>query len=147
MPANLTRIPAQTLQLSVDQQTVAVSNFIEYYEDASELLTIDDVLAENFDVNFIPYNRDLLNFGITSSAYWVRLNLDWSAMPSSAQKILEFGPPKIVAGPARGGINLYTINDQREIETEYILGSLQSEREIKTLNRGLALIIDESFSA
>ena len=100
MPDNLTRIPAlpvsqnlglvrlacflcaclwisagsaQTLQLSVDQQTVAVSNFIEYYEDASELLTIDDVLAENFDVNFIPYNRDLLNFGITSSAYWVRL--------------------------------------------------------------------------
>ncbi len=138
-------VMGQALEVSPNTETIAVSNFVEYYEDGSELLTIDEVLAENFDVNFIPYNRELLNFGITSSAYWVRLRLDWSGMPAGATKILEFGPPKIVAGVVRGGIELFTINAQRQVEREYILGTLQDPREIKTLNRGFALIVDESF--
>ncbi len=138
-------VNAQTLQVSPGTDTIAVSNYMEYYEDASELLTIEDVLAENFDVNFIPFDGDLLNFGITSSAYWVRLNLDWSAMPAGSQKVLEFGPPKIVAGIVRGGIELFSINNQRQVQTQYNLGTLESPREIKTLNRGFALMVDESF--
>lgn len=138
---------AQAIEVRPDSETIPVTESVEYYEDSSELLTIEDVLAPDFAVNFIPYNRDLLNFGITSSAYWVRFTMDWSGMEPGAQKILEFGPPKIVAGIQRGGIELYTFNDQGQLESEYILGTLQDPREIKTLNRGFAILIDEDFGS
>lgn len=67
---------AQTIVVDENSDSVAVTLSVEYYEDSSEALTIDDVLAPSFDVNFIPHNRDLLNFGMTSAAYWVRFNLD-----------------------------------------------------------------------
>lgn len=138
---------AQTIRVSEDVDSVAVTESVEYYEDISESLTIDDVLAPGFNVNFIPHDRDLLNFGITSAAYWVRFNLDWSEMSHGTQKILEFGPPKIVAGVVRGGIELFSLGPDGSIQDRYLLGSLQSERELKTLNRGFALLVDETFGS
>lgn len=138
---------AQSIEVSPDTGTVAVTNYIEYYEDNTEQLNIDDVLSANFNVNFIPYNRDLLNFGLTSSAYWIRFSLDWSNMEPGAQKILEFGPPKLVAGITRGGIELYSLNPNGQVDSEYILGTLEDPREIKTLNRGFALVVDESYGS
>jgi hypothetical protein len=66
----------------VDRQTefLALADAVDYYEDSSEALTIDDVLAPNFGVNFIAHDEDSLHFGITSSAYWIRFDLDWSAL-------------------------------------------------------------------
>lgn len=92
----LTASPTQAQQavvISNDAERVSIADYLEYYEDGSEALTFEDVLAPNFSVNFIPYDRDILHFGITSSAYWLRLNLDWSNVPADTVKILEFGPP------------------------------------------------------
>ena len=136
---------ADTIQVDESLDAVAVTLSVEYYEDGSEALSIDDVLAASFDVNFIPHDRDILHFGMTSAAYWVRFNLDWSQVGHGGQKILEFGPPKLVGGVVRGGIELYTIGPDRTVDSRYVLGTLDSEREIKTLNRGFALIIDETF--
>ncbi|MCG8413237.1 MAG: sensor histidine kinase [Pseudomonadales bacterium] len=136
---------AQPVVVSSSAESVAITTSVEYYEDSSEALTIEEVLAPSFNVNFIPYDRDLLHFGMTSSAYWVRFGLDWSEMAPDTQKIIEFGPPKLVGGIMRGGIELFVIDDQGQVSDQYSLGSLQSEREIKTLNRGFALVLDESF--
>lgn len=51
---------------------------VEYYEDRSEALTIDEVLSPQFSVNFLPNRSDILHFGITSSAYWIRSRLERS---------------------------------------------------------------------
>lgn len=138
---------AQSIEVSPGTETVAITNYVEYYEDSTEQLTIDDVLNTNFNVNFIPYNRELLNFGLTSSAYWIRFSLDWSNMEPGAQKILEFGPPKLVAGITRGGIELYGLNSNGQVDFEYVLGTMEDPREIKTLNRGFALVVDESYGS
>lgn len=108
-------------------------------------ITKTAVLAPTFGVNFIPHSRDILHFGITSSAYWLRLNFDWSEMESGAPKVLEFGPPKIVAGVVRGGIELYVIDQAGGVRTSYFLGNQDSEREIKTLSRGFAILVDAEF--
>tara|TARA_B110000858_G_C17810153_1_gene480706 strand:+ start:268 stop:537 length:270 start_codon:yes stop_codon:yes gene_type:complete len=75
---------------------LSLANTATYYEDSSESLTIDDVLAPNFGVNFIEHDADILHFGITSSAYWVRFDLDWSTLDHTESKILEFGPRNLL---------------------------------------------------
>ncbi len=136
---------AQSLLLEPATERVAIASSFEIYEDSSESLTIAEVTAPNFNVNFIPHERDILHFGITSSAYWLRINLDWSRMPAGSQKVLEFGPPKLVAGVVRGGIQIYTIGESGQVVSEYSLGTLEDTREIKTLSRGFALNIDQSY--
>lgn len=136
---------AQDIKLDNTSDRIQLAEFFEYYEDSSETLTIQDILAPNFSVNFIPHERDILNFGVTTSAYWIRMRLDWSEVPSGASRILEFGPPKLVAGIIRGGIEMHVLNDAGELEQSYTMGTEASPREMKTLSRGFAFIIDESF--
>ncbi len=135
----------QTITIDSSANQMAIADRVEYYEDQSESLTIEDVLAPSFNVNFVPHNREIIHFGLTSSAYWVRFNFDWSEMDSGATRILEFGPPKLVAGPVRGGIQLYALSADGAVVSEYILGSHLDDRELKTLNRGFALRIDPSY--
>ena len=128
-----------------DEPQQSLAPHIEYYEDGSEILGITDILAANFDVNFIPYNRDILHFGLTSSAYWLRFNLDWSEITNDSLRILEFGPPRIVSDLIRGGIEVYVVDSDRQITNQLILGSGTSPLERKTLNRGFALTITPEF--
>jgi signal transduction histidine kinase/DNA-binding response OmpR family regulator len=136
---------ADTTIVDKGSNHLAIADAVEYYEDGSESLTIDDVLAENFSVNFIPHNEDILHFGITSSAYWIRFSLDWSSLEPSDSKILEFGPPKLVAGIMRGGIEIFVVNEQGDLVSQYLLGTQESPNELKTLNRGFALKINEMY--
>ena len=57
------------LHLGFKEALLAIADAVDYYEDSSESLTIDDVLAPNFGVNFISHDDDILHFAITSSAY------------------------------------------------------------------------------
>lgn len=136
---------ADTVVVEEDSDYVALANAVEYYEDASESLTIDDVLAPSFGVNFLPHENDILHFGITSSAYWVRFDLDWSEFDEAMDKILEFGPPKLVSGLVRGGIDLFVIDDNGSLASQYTLGTMNSANELRTLNRGFALRIDSLY--
>ena len=101
---------AQTIRIDANAASQSIAANIEYYEDSSELLTIEDILAPNFDVNFISQRRDIVHFGLTSSAYWLRFNLDWSALDDSATRILELGPPKLASDLIRGGIQVYVLD-------------------------------------
>lgn len=125
-------------------KTLPIGAYVEFYEDSSESLSIDEVLEPGFGVNFIPHDNELLNFGITSSAYWIRVTLDWSAMNESSL-VLEIGPPKIVAGIIRTGTQLFVVNASRQLQESFFLGTANNSREIKTLAAGYALTIDESF--
>lgn len=136
---------AQTPLVVDDSPSQSIAPHIEYYEDSSELLGITDVLAPNFDVNFIPNNRDIVHFGLTSSAYWLRFNLDWSGFEQDTLRILEFGPPKIVSDLIRGGIEVYVIDSNRQVTNQLVLGTGTSPLEAKTLNRGFALRITPEF--
>tara|TARA_B100002003_G_scaffold251903_1_gene298740 strand:+ start:8617 stop:9018 length:402 start_codon:yes stop_codon:yes gene_type:complete len=118
---------AQQIIINPDTKHVSIAANIEYYEDRSESLDIEDVLTPSFSVNFIPHDRELFHFGITSSAYWMRFDLDWSAAASGAVKVLEFGPPKLVGGIVRGGIELYRIDEQGNLISQYILGTQANE--------------------
>ncbi|MCH7670577.1 MAG: hypothetical protein IIB72_00270, partial [Proteobacteria bacterium] len=137
---------AQDIVVDPDIARVPIAEFVEYYEDASETLSIDEVLAPSFGVNFIAHSRDILHFGITSSAYWIRFSLDWSDSDDQSQ-VLEFGPPKLVAGIVRGGIELFVVDDDGNLVSQYTMGTQTSTREIKTLNRGFALLIDPSYGS
>ena len=138
---------AQIIKISSEPRPQALAANIEYYEDAPESLSIEDALSPRFSVNFLPYNRDILHFGITSSAYWIRFKLDWSEAEPGATKILEFGPPKIVKGVFRGGIELFVVDENGQPVSNYVLGTLGSSREVKTLSRGFALILDQSYGS
>jgi hypothetical protein len=83
----------QDIVVRTDTDRLAIAEFVDYYEDASEALGIDDVLASDFRVNFIPHDRDILHFGMTSSAYWIRFSLDWSRADGQS-RVLELGPPQ-----------------------------------------------------
>ena len=135
---------ASTVLVDSESEFLHIADAVDYYEDSSESLTIDDVVAPNFGVNFIAHNEDILNFGISSSAYWVRFDLDWSALENQESKILELGPPKHVAGVSRGGIEVFIVGDDGELVSQYILGTQQSPNELKTLNRGFALKINKT---
>lgn len=141
----LTTLYGQDIAIEPDVPEQSIAAQIEYYEDGTELLTIDDVLNSSFDVNFIPQRRDIAHFGLTSAAYWLRFKLDWSDVQADTSRVLEFGPPKIVADLVRGGIEVFVIGDDRQVQSRFILGAKQTEREIKTLNRGFALRIDPDF--
>lgn len=136
---------ADTVLVDRESEFLALADAVDYYEDSSESLTIDDVLAPNFGVNFIAHDEDALHFGITSSAYWIRFDLDWSALEHSESKILEFGPPKLVAGFIRGGIEVFIVDDDGELVSQYTLGTQESPNELKTLNRGFALKINQMY--
>ncbi len=135
---------AQPLQVDPESLETAASSFVEYYEDTSTTLTIDDILAPGFAVNFLPVQIENLNFGVTTSAFWFRLTLDWSNAPDES-KVLEFGPPKIVGGIARGGIDVFALNAQGEPYWQYTLGTHEDERELRTLRRGFALQVDSEL--
>lgn len=136
---------ADTVLVDRESEFLALAGAVDYYEDSTESLTINDVLATNFSVNFIPHDEDILHFGITSSAYWIRFDLDWSELEHSESKILEFGPPKLVAGVIRGGIELFVVGDDGELVSQYTLGTQESASELKTLNRGFALKINDIY--
>lgn len=71
--AHAQAVPANAIAITEQDVEQPIAAGIEYYEDGSELLTIADVLAPNFNVNFIPHQRDIVHFGLTSSAYLVAI--------------------------------------------------------------------------
>jgi len=66
--------PAAAAILMIDPKAdeYDLSPFLEYLEDKSGSLTIDDVARGGFRAAFRHHSGDTLNFGFTSSKYWVR---------------------------------------------------------------------------
>ncbi|MEX2131773.1 MAG: 7TM diverse intracellular signaling domain-containing protein [Pseudohongiellaceae bacterium] len=140
--ATMESVHGQTFQIDPLDPRVSLDSTVDYYEDVSGSLSFGDVTDPAFNNNFIANSDDHLHFGLTSSAYWLRFSLDWSALEPGAQKIIEIGPPKHVTGLARGGVDLYVLDSINNLSFQHQLGSYSNSRELRTLQGGYALTVD-----
>ena len=76
--------------LTDEQDRYPLGPYLDILEDPSGELTIEDVASSQFDSQFLPNQVDAPNFGLTDSAYWVRLNLN-NQTRKTAQWLLEAG--------------------------------------------------------
>ncbi len=53
-----------------------LGTYIEMLEDSDRKLTIDDVTSGEYSSQFIRSNREKINFGLTDSAYWIKLTFE-----------------------------------------------------------------------
>ncbi len=74
---------AESLTLVDSISHYKLGHYLEYFEDKTAQLTINDVRSPAYDDSFIANNVDTLNIGYTQSAYWVRFNLTDQSSPNS----------------------------------------------------------------
>ena len=63
------------LILTDEQGEYPLGRYLDILEDPSRELTIDDVTSPEFENRFFRSQVDVPNYGLTDSAYWLRLNL------------------------------------------------------------------------
>lgn len=73
-------------------QRLVIGKYLEYYEDKTGELTIEDVSKPEFEKQFIKSNVDKPNFGYTDSVYWIRFQLD-SKVSEKKEFLLEHSYP------------------------------------------------------
>lgn len=56
-------------------QRYSLGPYLAYLEDPSGTLSIEEVSSSEWSAAFTPSTKDVLNFGITDSVYWVRFEL------------------------------------------------------------------------
>ncbi|MEO8020341.1 7TM diverse intracellular signaling domain-containing protein [Polaromonas sp.] len=101
---------AQGGATSIGQQgSYTLSRAFMVLEDSSGELTLDEVLqpAQQARFNHVPQSGAATNFGLTRSAFWLRIALQAQA-DAPAQWLLE------VAYPALDQLDLYTPNNRGE---------------------------------
>lgn len=59
-----------------------------YLEDASGMLTLDEVVALRAQGAFKPNLREQIHFGMTRSAYWIHFSPPWATVGPHASRIL-----------------------------------------------------------
>ncbi|TVP55125.1 MAG: GGDEF domain-containing protein [Halomonadaceae bacterium] len=71
--SQVTTVFADTLALTPDQGSLQLGPYVEYLEDPEGTLTIDQV--QHRSSGWVASQQDILSFGYTASAYWVRFRL------------------------------------------------------------------------
>jgi hypothetical protein len=71
-----------------DKQTLG--QYLEILEDSGGELTIEEVVAPEFDALFVPSQDEVPNYGFTDSAYWVRLPME-NPTDQTVERLLEVG--------------------------------------------------------
>ena len=66
---------ASLLKLHDGQGEYLLGNYIEYLEDPSQTLDIEQVSSQEYTDKFIRGDVDILNFGLKDSAYWLRFTV------------------------------------------------------------------------
>jgi signal transduction histidine kinase/PAS domain-containing protein len=61
--------------LTDDQGEYPLGTHLEFLEDPTRKLTIDDVASADYEARFTPSHNDVPIFGFTDSAYWVRFTV------------------------------------------------------------------------
>jgi hypothetical protein len=61
--------------LTDEQEKYDIGLSLEYLEDSSGSLDIDDVTSPEFREQFVPSRKKVLNIGLTASAFWVRFRV------------------------------------------------------------------------
>ena len=92
----------------------SLGRHVEYLEDPTQHLTLDDVISAPYTTQFIPSREDLPNFGFTRSAYWIRYQLQ-NHTSEPVNYLLEIAPPFTDL------ITVYRIDSVGKIEKRVIM--------------------------
>lgn len=65
----------KTLRTSLSEDTYNLALWMDILEDESRRLSIDDITSGSFQENYIPNENKALNFGVTSSVFWLRFRV------------------------------------------------------------------------
>ena len=81
---------AKQAEILLDKNTKShiLGSHMEFLEDPSKKLTIQDVTSTTIASRFAPHNKDFPSFGFTESAYWYRTEII-NPDPVSKKLILE----------------------------------------------------------
>lgn len=106
---------AETQVLSPDQNQLQLGPYVEYLEDPKGTLSIDTISRHPAD--WQPSAQDVLNFGYTASAYWVRFSLEQQTDDDARTRryVLE------IAYPVLDEVDVYVFQDD-EPAVHYAMG-------------------------
>ena len=94
--------------ISTSQSTISLTTHLGLLEDASQQLTLADIQSANFITNQSAHES--INLSFTSSAYWLRLNIENSSdLP--IEKIIEINHPLLKE------VDFYWQMDQKNHQT------------------------------
>ncbi len=65
----------KTLTVNDKQNIIDLGKYMQYYEDKSNIINIDQVKTANFQQNFKSFPQEILNLGANTSALWLKLEL------------------------------------------------------------------------
>ena len=90
-------LPSVALALEpviVDENTteIKLGKHLKYFEDKEGTLTLEDVMKPEVAARFVKSEVDIPNFGLTSSAFWLALEVRNSTLKSH-KKYIEVGYP------------------------------------------------------
>jgi signal transduction histidine kinase len=100
-----TSSPGETVQIDDTTGYIDLGLALNYLEDPTGALGIDDVRSAPFSERFQPSQRATPAFGFTASAYWLRVDLR-SGLNHRTQRLLE------IAYPPLQHIDLYIQDDK-----------------------------------
>ncbi len=67
---------------------IALDGKIDFLEDSSRSITPSSLLAPHHQSKFSPLLKDKNSFGVTQSAWWFRVSVDFSAIPNESRMLL-----------------------------------------------------------
>ncbi len=54
---------------------VFIGKYVEHFVDPTKQLTLADVRLDSYESQFVPVNRDTLDFGMSDAAHWIHLTV------------------------------------------------------------------------
>jgi CheY-like chemotaxis protein/signal transduction histidine kinase len=67
---------------------ITLDGKIDYLEDPEQLIDPSNLLEPKFQSQFVPLKVDNNSFGVTQSAWWFRIRVDFSAIPKQTRMLL-----------------------------------------------------------
>jgi signal transduction histidine kinase/PAS domain-containing protein len=136
---------ASEIVINPDISRINLNNALEYYEDATKTLTINEIASERFHDKFHTPIDGNVNFGLTKSVYWVRVKLK-QKMAAPDKLILE------IPYSHMRHIALYepTTYDSGRVEYEVRHSGFSvpfNKRDLKFRNSAFTLTLDENNAA
>jgi signal transduction histidine kinase/class 3 adenylate cyclase len=66
----------QVLVIEPKQESKALHSYFQFHEDKAGSLTISDLIQNESELEFTPFNGRIPNFGFTHSTFWGRIKLE-----------------------------------------------------------------------
>ena len=132
-------LPCHAESITLKNETYALGQYLEFLEDPDKSFTLDDVRAPFLASQFKPSRQQPANFSMTTSAYWMRMQL----RPLVQQSwLLEISSPRL------DQIDLYSITPEgQELHKTTGLMFPFKEREVAHQNFAFRLPLTQGVTS